>query len=1757
MNQSVSQTEGQLSHSAAPASGPYGRAMEDQGGVGNEPAADEELLAAQRRRPRDPDVVDEAGVKEPRAGKEPLKAVTYTGRGLLSAFGLSNVANEALVGAGGDVDEVAALLDNGVNETSADGVGVRRAFVDTVQQMAAEVATAHDKTTTVLFVALRRALRLLEQHGCAGRLPQQQELLAALCIFNDNAALANMMRELATMANDWGPRNAGSTTLWATTWRPFTDIVEAAAQEVRSRLPDADELRKLVVADAGELEHPVARRLHAAIVRALADGSPTATTLSTSVLTANTRNWAAAITNHINAELGPDVRAITRVVVQRVAVTLTADDQLVAQRVGKKALKAVVADVAKTVVLVDDDAAGPGLLWRPTGVGAPRRMGGIVADGRRDDAAAWPPDNNDVGALLASVSAGGLAYAPLPLLRGFQEMPADFAGVAAAPHILVISCDANDPGSAVRAALAPHLFVASAAGALVRALLQPLWRKWRKCAVVCTTTRWAGWWASSFREIGAGERLTVLRLVADLSADVADAGQDYRVPDPAAMLRLADDDDKARAINKWFNFVANATSDGPTAADDGDAGPLREKWSAREYFHRCLAPTYPLTISGDAFDRLNDANVASAPITDVNIQVLAAPFASPAVVVRAWAGHEGWPEFVAGQHDHGWAGRMEAQIAAVRTIEEARAVALPGAGIAMRLATGARRVLHVSWAPHDSGPDLLCRPDDESAVARLATRAAGVPDAAVTCCYALPTNMDWDALVRCPGCAPVPTAPSTCGLYHAPKAPVAPRVGQGAEARQQTDCNVCLARFNAVSDALRLILLLNVRVASLADAAAAGAGPVELVIVPWGRDARELLAKALDPAHAAASPWVRAEGVKIRLPDHDVPGLGDASVATTDAAVTWAVKGAIVAFKHVAVGVLPNARVKALKAQLLLLNKNYDARHLASKKMEVLGHVRRLCETMLDSAVRRANRMAGNIDASDPPRGLPVIDLRTFLNRLCLLYVLQDMANCPLYLVEQLKRVPPPTTAEPAASKKRAPSSTSTPARHPDAESVTSSDRRRVARACYEHFVKQAGAPEVERAPLLERLRVNRQVDHWKRAAGRDFEAAVTIMLRGAPDPAVLAKYAPAQLLAATEPVADGSFKINVEALRRQVAAGSVLAPASKPSPPARPRPPPGFLFMPKRPTVKLLPDVSFSVQHVAISKIVAGEAMVRAMRRVVEPANLLALGVSRDAAERVLRAAVTAAFAVQRAHFGGDVEAGPGGGAGKSALRVPGTLAQLQDALNATFQAVAGGGYSAQPHSVAQAKGRAAALMLAAFDWRIVHPRHTGKLFASSDGVAVHLSALPKRTSKWAGPAAPPPPLVVDRHVALQTTVVGADYGKSGVAATVAPKNVQDAVHTKAAAEADFARAQERLAKAQRTEQQARKATEAATQVKRAKTAVAKEQAGVDEARATLAQATLDEQRARAVFGTNRNKGAHCVGTALHNVETARQRERDVREERLALFDKCLAGGATHRTLAESVVSLHSVEPGEELRAAASRQRLFWLLQIAHSSHAVRQQQRSQEKLKRGFTSRYARLITKELPDAAANTPANSFLQQNVAFPARSPQSRARERIRGWERGARVAAERVAAANGDQERARPAQPRPPVRVSVDKCPSKGQRTTSSFPYASLHRSMARLIKTCPLSKRIMVHIENGYRSSRQAAGLMSYLANMPRADHRSVKPTDAQHAWQSPMVNEFKFFFCPVTERIMARDPPAALSMVAIGTCALHGAPRHTNFCP
>ena len=109
-----------------------------------------------------------------------------------------------------------------------------------------------------------------------------------------------------------------------------------------------------------------------------------------------------------------------------------------------------------------------------------------------------------------------------------------------------------------------------------------------------------------------------------------------------------------------------------------------------------------------------------------------------------------------------------------------------------------------------------------------------------------------------------------------------------------------------------------------------------------------------------------------------------------------------------------------------------------------------------------------------------------------------------------------------------------------------------------------------------------------------------------------------------------------------------------------------------------------------------------------------------------------------------------------------------------------------------------------------------------------------------------------------------------------------------------------------------------------------------------------------------------------------------------------------------------------------------------------------------------------------------------------------------------------------------------------------------------VYRSMLRHIRSRPkLAARVMVYIDNGYRSSRQAAGTMCYLADMERADHRKVQVLNLPNDWLGQVQDGFGYFYCPVTNAILKRDPPASLSMSTIGTCTFYNAPHPQIWAP
>lgn len=186
----------------------------------------------------------------------------------------------------------------------------------------------------------------------------------------------------------------------------------------------------------------------------------------------------------------------------------------------------------------------------------------------------------------------------------------------------------------------------------------------------------------------------------------------------------------------------------------------------------------------------------------------------------------------------------------------------------------------------------------------------------------------------------------------------------------------------------------------------------------------------------------------------------------------------------------------------------------------------------------------------------------------------------------------------------------------------------------------------------------------------------------------------------------------------------------------------------------------------------------------------------------------------------------------------------------------------------------------------------------------------------------------------------------------------------------------------------------------------------------------------------------------------------------------------------------------------------------------------------RRGCTARVTGLLTKDLPERVLESPAE-FLRQSVA----SPQYRQRARM--------VACLSVASTEPCVRCRYPTSKptstcRLPVWISVDSFPGKGQLHIPLQGGVPLMLGHMRARPT--LKVRVMVH-NTGYPSLQQAAGTMCYLANMKRADHRTVHlPADGK----GNLPDSF------LTTSILKRDPPVALSM-----STFYDAPRPELWAP
>ena len=524
------------------------------------------------------------------------------------------------------------------------------------------------------------------------------------------------------------------------------------------------------------------------------------------------------------------------------------------------------------------------------------------------------------------------------------------------------------------------------------------------------------------------------------------------------------------------------------------------------------------------------------------------------------------------------------------------------------------------------------------------------------------------------------------------------------------------------------------------------------------------------------------------------------------------------------------------------------------------------------------------------------------------------------------------------------------------------------------------------------------------------------------------------------------------------------------------------------------------------------------------------------------------------------------------------------------------GNGFRSQDHIACQATEVNKAFLLSLFNYkRVIPAQHHGSVSARTDGRSLILMALPgtmSKSKKFASSSSSSSSSSTtkttttteeeqvtskrkkreERKIAETDTVehakekfhskkseensllfIGMDTGKSGFNAVAVPIPIQQAATNKAKWEAEL----HKQSQAEMDDTKKKKKKQKLDTQSDESPILTEEQARQLFARALPTTGTTESPSGRP-FKNQSERGAHCITKGTKKTELWETKLRMIREECLNRFDTCFPEGQGHDHLLKKRINLNTFDKWnneDELQAVLSRWSVHRLLQIAYNSGAQRKERRTTAILKRGFISRATRLLTKDLPEACVEAN-EKFLKTSLHFPKRSPQSREREKIKGWERGS-ISRRQFP----NTKRSADAKPLPAVWIAVDMFSGKGQRISSTFPFQELYRFILRYIQSrTKLAERVMVYKENGYRSSKQAAGTYSYLTNLERADHCRVQAMHLPDSWRGPpnrVVNQFKYFWCPVTKSILKRDPSAALTMGILAICTYFGAPRPDIWLP
>ncbi len=1607
--------------------------------------------------------------------------------------------------------------------------------------------------------------------------------------------------------------------LWNLDWKPFTEIVTKAIRDVTNVLPEKDTLLKFLKSETQNISEK-AKRLHEFIKGDLTSGgSRLSTTLTPSFLDANVAELQVALNNLMDTEQGgADLRSWTRVFSALASVEKIGDyDVLMCQTLNRKALKAIVRDVIDPFIITGKSSAGFGLMWRfpfdyNVGAGIEACEYGWKTVGSDADTsnAPAPPDNLGLTEIGNAISRGEvLSFAPTVFLRGFEESPKSYNDLCSL-DCSVLFMSTSSP---------KELFEKSLGGSLTRQLIASVLKKLKgRLLIVVAPEAWILWWKNFL--LGQGEddaakkkktkkQPKKQRRVVELSIGPLD-GEDGVLPSGQVLLS-GTEVQQAAGILKWYNFVLSLQKEKKQKDDkeeeekEEDIVKKKHKQSFCEFFHKTCGPFYAMSISDEALSAAERGGAAVPPValSKEDHERLTKPMdwqqmQSVPAGMHVYGKGEGvivshvyvddyeraLDQFLSNEDDFFSAtleklGRCR-DVASICAVFFLLSMPFTLARLPLTLATD---LVHLFLGQdYKDGWTFANQEKGSSVPVRFVHRRSGLSDNQFATFDVSPCNHDWkhdlDYFVACAACRPALCESKEYDkLKHIdPKLPEEPK-----------NCVECKRRWTRLMDWLCVMLAAMIVAVALSGA--------KMFVTPAGSVARAVWNRLC----RNAPEWLRQlkRDKKLKQPSCDVSHSNAVSFAKTESRIrTFRAELGTVAIE------LRNFRtgesskrwpggLPQFYAELQSVYEPFNPSVLNAKRMTAAKAARDVLTPLVECEVRNVNKLVGKGDCLDP------IDMRFRLTRLLAqvhlekLAVSKELASKIVAIVSKASKEKAATTATaPAARPAVAPNFT-----------LTRNDKRAFAAHCNSHLLARLRDPKVVRTPLLRRLGLETRVLDpaedvvngrglgWRESVAKCFEHTV-LSLFGSwrnrmDDLKILVAHGEEAMLdcfCSSGNDEQHQFFLDcakVEALLKKKPPETKRAKGkTKDEKKSKTPAPKGYLFVPKLPQVKIVFKTKLPIGMFLISRTVASEIIVDASRRVLQPSNLTLMGLDNDVSrsnvpKAVICGALLAAFDRQREYFAGGVE-------GQRANFIVGLKRMLAHQGE-------DGPYRLQSHVACADKHISKAFLLSLFDYRRVFPKSQyGKVCARTDGRSLNLTGLLPKTAKKSKQQSDEE-VLEERRAGFRVLVkklhqeaeeklekleaaatsdsaderlqsdlanarqelqdvevlfIGLDCGKSGLNGVMAPSIIRKAVMKKAEAEAELANAQ-----------------------------ASKDASAIATAAAKVKNATLSEEAARLLFeqaqvptsSTSRpdehpmrknrsEKGAHSITKGTRKSEMLESKLRKIREERLAIFDECFIEGFDHHSLEKLfLIKLSSVvfDAATDRQAIASRLLVYRLLKIAYNSGDQRKERRTTAIKSRGFTARATRLLTKDLPEAVLRSP-DKFLEKSLPFPKRSPQSRQRDKVRGWERGVNRAMSVIESSNSTC--------RLPVWIAADMFSGKGQRISSTFPFQELYRSMLRHIQSRPkLAERVMVYIDNGYRSSRQAAGTMCYLANLERADHRKVQALDLPGDWLGKVLDGFGYFYCPVTKTLVKRDPPASMSMSTIGTCTFYSAPHPSIWAP